>query len=341
MLKEGGFILMMLDFQKFLFNKGLSEENVNIIMQSVQKFKAYFDSLNKEINNLTFDDFYQYSQVMIDQEQNTHQNYVSLLHFGYFLNHHPLITAIMEVLDGWEMFPNLSKQMMEQFGQDFHDEIYNGIGNPPQGIHPNQKPPIIKFLVSRIIKKLGREESIHFFKQGLRDKYPSSYVQGIEKYNETHDIDEVLKFKHQNLLETITTHFRDHTLFFLQPITQQVLDFVRHNQRISAGIRKGNIIDMIKIPFMTDSAFNATSAHERNYYICHNPLIREALKKEDQPIDPIFCNCSGGFIKNYWEAVLGCNVDVELVDSVIMGGNFCRFRIHLPKEVLKNNSRSN
>ena len=70
-------------------------------------------------------------------------------------------------------------------------------------------------------------------------------------------------------------------------------------------------------------------------------MIREALLEEDQPIDPIFCNCSGGFIKNYWEAVLECSVDVELLDSVIKGGKFCEFAIHLPAEIVEKTEEKN
>ncbi len=78
---------------------------------------------------------------------------------------------------------------------------------------------------------------------------------------------------------------------------------------------------MKKIPCMTSMALSETDKRKRNYYVCHNPMIREALLEEDNPIDPIFCNSSGGFIKNYWEGVLECPIDVELLDSVIKGIN--------------------
>ncbi|MHA1123946.1 MAG: DUF6144 family protein [Candidatus Heimdallarchaeota archaeon] len=54
-------------------------------------------------------------------------------------------------------------------------------------------------------------------------------------------------------------------------------------------------------------------------------------------MSPIFCNCSGGYLKNFWEAIFDCPVDVELLDSVIMGGDFCRFAIHLPPEIIEKN----
>ena len=91
---------------------------------------------------------------------------------------------------------------------------------------------------------------------------------------------------------------------------------------------------MMKIPYMAHDALNESDRRKRNYAVCHNPMIREALLEEDQPIDPIFCNCSGGFIKNFWEAVLDHPVDVELLESVIQGDLFCKFAIHLPPEIV-------
>jgi hypothetical protein len=59
------------------------------------------------------------------------------------------------------------------------------------------------------------------------------------------------------------------------------------------------------------------------------------LKDEDQPIDPIFCNCSGGYYKNYWEAVFDQPVKVELLESVLMGDQVCKFALHLPPEIIE------
>ena len=241
----------------------------------------------------------------------------------------------METLDGREMFPNLSKQLIEKFGQEFRDEIFTGVELPPLGLHPKKKPAIIKILVNRIIEKLGPEKSVEFFKPGLRDKYPDSYVKGRETFQKSQNIDKLLKIKHQALVDNLTKHYEANTLFFAQPVTKEVLEFVKNDQKISAGIREGNKILMKKIPCMTSMALSETDKRKRNYYVCHNPMIREALLEEDRPIDPIFCNCSGGFIKNYWESVLECPVDVELFDSVIKGGKFCEFAIHLPPKIVE------
>ncbi|MHA1474688.1 MAG: hypothetical protein ACTSQ5_05830 [Promethearchaeota archaeon] len=322
-------------FKDFLEQKNTSMEKITNALTIIEQFESFLHKIGSDLTTITYDNVYDFSTKLIQENINTYQNFVYVLYFGYYLNNHDIVNAIMETLDGREMFPNLSKQLIEKFGQEFHDNIFSGIELPPLGLPPKKKPEIIKKLVSRIIEKLGPEKSIEFFKPGLRNKYPDSYVKGRDSFRKSQNIDELLKIKHQTLVDNLTKHYEANTLFFAQPVTSEVLEFVKNDQKIGAGIRKGNKILMKKIPCMTSMALSETDNRKRNYYVCHNPMIREALLEEDNPIDPIFCNCSGGFIKNYWEGVLECPIDVELLDSVIKGDKFCEFVIHLPAEIVE------
>ena len=328
-------------YTDFLKQKNISLEEITNAVTVIEQFESFLHEIGSDLTKIIYNNVHDFSAKLIQENSNTYQNFVYILHFGHYLNNHDIIIATMDTLDGGEMFPNLSKQLIEKYGQEFHDEIFTGVELPPLGLHPKKKPVIIKKLVSRIIEKLGPEKSIEFFKPGLRDKYPDSYVKGHDMFQKSHDIDELLKFKHQTLVDNLTKHYEANSLFFTQLVTKEVLEFVRNDQKISAGIRDGNRIFMKKIPYMTSLALSETDTRKRNYYVCHNPMIREALLEEDQPIDPIFCNCSGGFIKNYWEAVLECPVDVELIDSVIKGGKFCEFAVHLPAEIVEKTEGKN
>ncbi len=326
---------MSLDkYKTYLEKKNLDSEEISKAIILIEKFSAFLESKGILLESVSNDDFYNFSELLIEQRENTYNNYVYLLYFGYYVNNKNLIIAAMESIDGWEMFPNFEKQIIEKYGVDVRDEIFGEISLPPLGIHPKKKPAFINPLVSRFIEKFGPEESVNFFKIGLRDKYTESYKNPKKKYDKIQNIDNFLKDKHQSLYEILTKHYQENSLFFTQPVDEQVLEFVKKDQKISAGIREGNKILMYKIPYMTKHALNEKDKKKRNYYVCHNPLIREALLEEEQPINPIFCNCSGGYMKNFWEAMFEHPVDVELLDSVIMGGEFCRFAIHIPTEIM-------
>ena len=48
-----------------------------------------------------------------------------------------------------------------------------------------------------------------------------------------------------------------------------------------------------------------------------------------ETMSPTYCNCSRGFVKSFWEQVLGRPVEVEVVRSAVTGDTECEFKITL------------
>ena len=48
-----------------------------------------------------------------------------------------------------------------------------------------------------------------------------------------------------------------------------------------------------------------------------------------------YCYCGAGYYKGIWEEVLQRPVEVEVLESVLDGGDVCRVAITLPAEVLE------
>jgi predicted hydrocarbon binding protein len=42
-----------------------------------------------------------------------------------------------------------------------------------------------------------------------------------------------------------------------------------------------------------------------------------------------YCHCAEGFVKKYWETVVGKPVGVQLVESAVSGASECKFAIRL------------
>jgi predicted hydrocarbon binding protein len=68
---------------------------------------------------------------------------------------------------------------------------------------------------------------------------------------------------------------------------------------------------------------------KRRQFYCHCPRIRDVLKS-GETIPPIYCYCGAGFYKGIWEEILQQPVQVELLESVLMGDDVCTIRIDLP-----------
>ena len=58
---------------------------------------------------------------------------------------------------------------------------------------------------------------------------------------------------------------------------------------------------------------------------CYCGLLR-ALP-EDKTVSSTYCNCAKGFVKTYWESVLGKPVQVQLKQSAVAGAEECEFLI--------------
>ncbi|MHA1990268.1 MAG: hypothetical protein ACW981_11235 [Candidatus Hodarchaeales archaeon] len=319
-------------FNEYLRLKKVPTDKISSAIEIVNDLNTFLNKKSKSIESATYSDFYDYSEFLIQKNANSVINFTGILRYGYYSNNNTLILVCMEILDGSEMIKNFSLQLINEFGLDLRDEIFQDLDIPPLGIRPEEKPEITKTLVNRLITKMGIKKSEEFFRIGLRDKYIESYIPAREKYLQSKNIDEFLKQRHNKLITTLEKHEEEGSLFFTQEIDKNVLDYVRNNP-VESGIRENNKIFVTKIPYSAKNYFEQEDEKLKRYYFCHNPWIREALKTEEKPIDPIFCNCSGAYFKNYWDYVLDESIKVDVLESVIQGDIVCKFVINLPESL--------
>ena len=93
-----------------------------------------------------------------------------------------------------------------------------------------------------------------------------------------------------------------------------------------AGIIKDDKIIATKIPSMLHEYFNETDPIKKKYYYCHCPRVRKELLK-DSNLDPIYCNCGGGFYKNVWEYITSKPVEIKILKNLFSGSNTCQFEV--------------
>jgi len=60
---------------------------------------------------------------------------------------------------------------------------------------------------------------------------------------------------------------------------------------------------------------------------CYCSLLRGLPAEET--VSLTYCQCSRGFVEEYWEAVLGRPVRVEVLESCVAGAEECKFAVHL------------
>ena len=95
--------------------------------------------------------------------------------------------------------------------------------------------------------------------------------------------------------------------------------------------RIGSTVYITKIPGDHEAYLKATTAQERDAAYCHCPIVREALAR-GETISETFCGCGLGWFSPMWKEILGADVEVKSVRSILRGDADCQVAIHLPEK---------
>ncbi|MHA2097750.1 MAG: hypothetical protein ACW99A_03610 [Candidatus Kariarchaeaceae archaeon] len=320
-------------FQQHLKGKNINEGQIANAVAIIQDFEIFVSAIKKSFKEANYEDFYKFSREMISKGNNTYENYLHILRYALFIQNNEMITAAMETIDGSEMIKNFSSRLENKHGKPVRDAVFSEIGIPHIGIHPKERPAITMKLIERLIESVGYENAKTFLNVGLRDQYADWYKTARETYLAAGNIDKFLKAKRQNLYQELKKHRDEGTLFYTQVVDDDVLDYVQRRPKTESGSREKNIISVTKIPYNTKRYLEAKKNNDQQkmkYYFCHNPWIREGLLDEEMKINPVACQISCGYYKDYWEGVLGSPVQVELTGSMVLNNKICSFDVYLP-----------
>ena len=314
-------------FREMLVGREVPEDEIETAIELVTRFEA-----SREIDGAPAmrEAAWAFSRRLSEEGLNTQENYVTLARYGLFTRSDELFVAILELLDGAEAQPNLYARVGEVFGDKVRDEVFAGIGVAPLGLPTSDKPGAMHPVVQRLEAKVGAEACRALLGDSLRDLPDEYYVQDQERFAASRALDAYLQLRKQAFIERLEACRDEGRLFFAQEIDDDVIDFVKSVPEMGGGRREGNVIYETKIPFLTKQYLTETDPVLKRYYYCHCPWAREGVKNGDVTLAPTFCNCSAGFHKKPWTVIYGERVRAEVLESVLMGDERCRFAIRLP-----------
>jgi hypothetical protein len=236
------------------------------------------------------------------------------------------------LLDGAEVLESLYEKVGQSVGDQERDEIFRGIDLPLLGTPSAQKPRVTQAVMERLENRVDPKTCQRILSSGLRRLDAAWFQEPRRKYLECGNLDEFLDRKGEDFVAQLEQIKRDGELYFTQEITDEVIDFVRSHPEIRQGVREGDILYEIKIPYMAREYLAETDERMKRYYYCHCPWVRESLRTGDVRVSPTFCHCSAGFTKKYWEVVLDQPLEAEIVESVLQGELWCKIAVHLPAQ---------
>lgn len=161
---------------------------------------------------------------------------------------------------------------------------------------------------------------------GCACQYPKSDLQDVrEAYESSGDVD----LAHRMLQEK----FEEFLINVLNLSDEHFEAVVSWGWGL-AGIKEGDTITATKIPksdLLVQYLDESDPQKKREYY-CHCPRIRDAVG-HGETLPLIHCYCGAGFYKGIWEDILQEPVEVEVLESVLQGGEVCTIAVHLPPSV--------
>ncbi|MFX0080293.1 MAG: hypothetical protein ACFE94_00920 [Candidatus Hodarchaeota archaeon] len=214
----------------------------------------------------------------------------------------------------------------ELAGKDIKEEVMKG----SEGFSDATSKNIIFSWSRKAIEKLDSivdEEKRINIMTGCACQYPKQDLQEIKKkYEETGDID----LAHQMLQEKFEIFLKD-----ALKLDEENFNFVVSKGWGLAGIKKDGKIIATKIPksgYFSEYMKESDPEKKKSLY-CHCPRVRDALKIARTKISSTYCYCGAGFYKGIWEEILQKSIRVEVLESVLNGGNVCKIAIHLPTNI--------
>lgn len=315
-------------FRQVLRERRVPDDQIEPILALSERFETFAGQPP------TGDDVRAFASLLAEEGLNTWENIVAIARYGRFIHSDPVYVAAVELFDGAEVLDVLYDKLGLTVGEQTRDAVFAGIDRPPIGTPSSEKPRITQAVMQRLERLVDPDTCRQILSGGLRDLRDEWYLDDKARYEESGNIDAYLERKGNDYIAQLRKHRDEGSLYFTQPITDEVIDFVDSHPEIRQGVRVGTVVYETKVPYMAVEYLAATDDRLKRYYYCHCPWVRESIKSGDVDVSPTFCLCSAGYMKKSWEVIFGQRLEVEMIETVLKGDPWCRFATHLPPEAL-------
>jgi hypothetical protein len=322
-------------FHDFLSSRGYSPEDITWQVNLIHTLEA---NLQKSVPSWTLEDMNSSStqaviNEMIDLGENSAENLIVMLRYAKAIDNRDMFKTLFGMLDGCEAMDNLSSKLAEHVGDELRDIVFENLPLPPLGLSKREKARY----TYRVMRRMGGifEEQVcrEILSDSLRDLPDEYYAESKTDFFEIckGNIDQFLILKGQKFIDNLHDHKQRGELFFGQEITDDVIDFVKGNPEMGAGVRDGDVIYETKIPYNTKAYLEEMDPEKKRYHYCHCPWVKESINHDTLKVSATFCQCSAGFHKKPYEIIYETKLKAEVLMSVLRGDPVCRFAIHIPK----------
>lgn len=236
-------------------------------------------------------------------------------------------------------FHTFKKEICAELGEAFWQTLTEGIALPEMDAECKEKCHNMYVFMEKF-KKLAPQITIEKILCRVRHGlHPSQISQFHEEFQKTGDLDAFLCKSREDAMTDFVQMNREKRDFYGQEITDEVLEFIRHNPAMLAPVRRGNKLHCMAFPCNMTEYLKADNDIMKRYHACHCPFAKESILS-DATVSPILCHCSLGHMMNFMEATLGRELKGRPVRSVLSGDLTCEYEIDIPEDIMENCVRS-
>ncbi len=320
------------EFRAFLVSRNADE--------SLQQFSvALIDDFSQKIAAKGFifpdplrEDIRYYSQHYIAGTYDAYERIVALARYCRFIGHEAGLTYLVTMCGTIGVLESMEARMKIILGNDEAEKILRALEKPPLGSVYEAYPPVVSAFLSSMQKSVP-ENTCKKILAGNHHGIPLEHFErDKEMYYTLGSMDGYLRFRHTSMLEEMETCMNENRLWYEQKITPDVLEFVRANQEIQAGIREGNRVYITKIPYNPVQFLVSKDVRDKRFHACHCPFVRSSIQDDSIHVSPMWCYCTGGFEKTPFDVIFGKELEVTVLETVLGGNERCRFAVTLPED---------
>lgn len=318
-------------YEKTLANRNSTQEQIELAVHQVERMEDYLLGKGIEIENACEQDLNQYLRHLIAKGENDLEHLLNLARYYFSIGHQENYIYFTAILGGLGVIDNIKKRLFERCGQEELEGVFDGLTEPVLGTPIDEIPAFTIKLMKRLQAKLPKEVYQEVLAGNNHQLPREAMLAEKEAYEMSESLDAYLVGRHQRKVAELEKHYRENRVWFEQKITPAVIDFVKGNQEILSGVRKGNKLYITKIPYDTEKYLNAQTDVEKRYHACHCSFAKKSILT-DEVVPGEWCYCSAGFAKFPFEVILDRQLKIELLESPLLGDLSCRFVIDLKNE---------
>lgn len=317
-------------FSDHLRAKGVVEERSRSAAANAKEFEDYLASSGRDVQSCETADLDRYLGMLIPEGRNDPHRLVDVARYSAYRSRPDLFIHLAGMINSYDIIPLMESRLRTLHGRDKCEAVFHGFERPPLGTSTDDFPPLTARIIRRMEEELSPEQVRKLLTWNYHEIPPETFRGMKERYEASTDLDEFLASEHQRLVDELKERLRTGQVWYEQEVTQEFIDHVISDQRLQTGVREGDRIICVKVPFDPKNYYQEADPQLRRYHYCHCPLARSALK-EGGSMPSSLCHCSAGFTKLPWDVIFQEDTEVEVLGTVLGGGERCVFSMRIPK----------